>query len=101
MCRMRAAGSGIDHHFGVAVVSRDEHGAAFASNCRFDTTEAFIHSFDSFNCRLDLSLVADHVGISKVHDDYVECAIFNCFDYSIGNSLGAHFRLQIISGHFR
>src|SRR5438876_9060759 len=95
------AGLWVDHHFSVAVVGGDKHGAAFGSHSQFNSAEAGVHGFDSFNCRLDLAGVADHVSISEVDDDDVEYAILDGFHDSVGDSGCEHFRLQIVGGHFR
>src|SRR3954467_10063916 len=36
---MRAAGCGINHHFGVAVVRSDKHRSAFGTNRNFEASE--------------------------------------------------------------
>src|SRR5580704_1981013 len=97
---MRAASYGIDQHFGVAVVGGDEDCAALGADRGLDAAEAGVYGFYSFHCRLDLAGVAHHIGVGEVHDDHVEGPVFHGFHDRVGDTGGAHFRFQIVSGDF-
>ena len=101
MRRVRPAGRRIDHQLGVPMIGCNQHRATFCANCRFNPTQAGIHRFNRLDRGLDLAGVANHIGISKVHDDHIErsffCRLHNC----IGNSGSTHLRLQIVRRHLR
>src|SRR6266481_51957 len=97
---VRAAGGGIDHGFGVAVIGGDDPGAAAWLKGLIDAAEARVHGFDGFDGGFEFAGVADHVGVGVIHDDCVEFAFFDGFHDRVGNSFGGHFGLQVVRCHF-
>src|SRR6267378_4941201 len=98
---VRAAGGGVDHGFGVAVIGGDDPGAAAWLKGLIDATEARVHGFDGSNGGFEFAGVADHVGVGVIHDDGVELGFLDGFHDRVGDSLGGHFGLEIVSGDFR
>ena len=100
MIRVRAAGNGIDHRFGVAVIGGDDPRAAARTQRLKNSPEAGVDRLAGFDGCFELAGVADHVRICKIHDDGVEIALFDCVDDGIRNACGGHLRLQVVGGNF-
>src|SRR5208283_1376417 len=98
---VRAAGDGIDHGFGIAVIGGDDPCAAAGLERLIDAGEAGVHGFDGFDGGFELAGVADHIGVGIIHDDGVELAFFDGFHDGVGDACGGHFRFQIVGGDFR
>ncbi len=81
-----AAGDGINHGFGVAVVGGDDPGAAARFERLKNSAETFVHGFDGFDGGFELAGMADHVGIREIHDDGVEISFFDGVDYGVGDA---------------
>src|SRR5882724_29429 len=98
---VRAAGGGIDHGFGVAVIGGDDPRAAARLKGLIDAAEARVHGFDGLDGGFEFAGVADHVGVGVIHDDGVEHGFFDGFYDGVGDSFGGHFGLQVVGGNFR
>src|SRR5258706_14437 len=64
---VRAAGGGIDHGFGVAVIGGDDPGAPAWLKRLIDAAEARGHGFDGFYGGFEVSRVGDHVGLGVIY----------------------------------
>src|SRR5437899_485011 len=88
-----AAGFGVDHGFGVAVIGGDDPSATSGLEGLIDAREAGVHSFHGFDRRFELAGVAHHIGVGVVHDDGVEFALFDSVHNRVRDSGGGHFWL--------
>ena len=93
---MGAAGDGVHHTFGVAVVGGDDPATVLFFEALPDSAEALVDLLDRFDGRFETAGVAHHVGVGEVHDDDVEVAFAHGVDDDIGDTVGAHFGLQIV-----
>ena len=98
---VRPARGRVDHQLGVAMIGGNQQRAPFCSHCRLDTSEAGIHRFDGFDSGLDFSGVADHIGISEIHDDHVKRAVLHRFHDCVGYAGCRHLRLEIVGSDSR
>src|ERR1700687_1574620 len=98
---VRAAGGGVDHVFGVAVVRSNEPSSAAGLEGLVEAGKSGVHLLHGLDCCLEDSPMPDPVGIGINHDDGVEVAFLNRFHHGIGDSRSRHFRLQVVGGDFR
>src|SRR5690349_25023071 len=96
---VRASGGRIDHHLGIAMVGRYEHGATFGTNSLLYLAEASVDGFDGLYSRLDLAGVTDHIGIGEINNKNVEGTFLNRLHDSLSDTGSAHLRLQIVGGN--
>lgn len=90
------AGGWVDEHLCVAVVGGDEEGSAYAADLVVDAAELGVYGFDGADGGLELTGVADHVGVGEVDDDDVEGGVVYRFDDGVGDAGGGHLRGEVI-----
>ena len=83
---VRAAGGGIDHGFGVAVVGGDDPGAAARAERLENPAQAIVYSFYRFDCCFELAGMSYHVRVREIHDDGVEVSFFDRVDHGVGHA---------------
>src|SRR5260370_4333099 len=98
---VRSARLGIDHGFRVAVVGGDDPRATARPQRLIEAREAGVDGFYGFDGGFEFAGMANHVGIGVIHDDGVDLALFDGFHYGIRDSLGGHFRFEIVRGDLR
>ena len=93
---VRAAGLGVAHKFGVAVVCGDQKGAALTGDGVGDAAQAGVDGFDRHDGGRQAAGMADHVGVGEVHDDQVVFAGVDGLDGAVGQFGSGHFGLQVV-----
>ena len=101
MVRVRPPGLRIDHRLCVPVVRGDDPHSSARLQRLVNPRQSRVHCFHGFDRRFQLSRMPHHVCIRIIHDDGVELALLERFHDRVRNSRRGHFRLQIVSGHFR
>ena len=101
MRRVCLAGGRIAHLLSVAVVSGNQQLAAHFFNRLSHFTQAVIQCFNRFDCGFHDAGVANHIAVRVVTDNGVVLTAFDSSNQFLGQLSGAHFRLQVIGGHFR
>src|SRR6266700_4990624 len=96
---VRAAGDGVDHQFGVAVVGGDEPASVALLDGLVDAAELGVDGFAGLDGGLKPAGVADHVSVGEVGDDQIESRVFNGLDDGVADGLGLHLRREIIGGY--
>jgi len=91
----------VDHHLGIAVIGSDKALRAGLPDDISNLTETGINRFGRRDRRRVDAGMANHIAIREIADNEVVFAAANCRDKPVGNQRSAHFRLEIIGGHFR
>src|SRR4030095_4159605 len=74
----------------------DDYGAALLLRRRYHATQTFINYFYSFDGSVEVSGMTDHISIRIVHNYQVKPAATDLRNNFVGDSISAHFRLQVI-----
>ena len=98
---VRLLGPEIDHLLGITMIGSNQRDTACRANCFRDPSQASVHVLASFDCFVELAGVPDHVGVSKVDDEYVGLTLINKTQDVICDFEGGHFRFEIVSGDLR
>ncbi len=99
MRRVRAAGDGIDHQLGVAVVGGDEPASVSFLDGFVDAAELRVDGLDGADGRLEFAGVAHHVGVGEVGDHQVECGVVDGFHDGVADAFGLHLGREIVGRH--
>src|SRR5215831_1776434 len=86
----------VDHLLCVAMVSGNDYRAAFLPRCRYYTTQTLINRLNSFDRRLEVTGVANHISVRVIHDHNVKATASKLSNNLVGDSIRTHFRLQVI-----
>ena len=100
MRRVRAAGFGIDHHFAIAVIGRDDHRAASRIQRGKRAAKTLIDRLAGADRGIEVSGMPDHVWSGIIDHDQV-IARADRVNELIGHLGSGHLGLQIISCDFR
>ena len=91
----------VDHLISVAVIGGQKQLPAGGQDFRDDAAHTGVDCLDRLDGRLEMAGMSDHVGVGKVEDDTIVFRRSDGLDDLIRHGEGAHFRLQIVSGHLR